>query len=97
MVTGGACGIGAAICYQLAKDGFLMIIKDNNKTALIELSDTLTSPLLKAASLPVDLNSEAITFLISLSKSKPINVRLSFAMIIAQKVLSCEARKGNCA
>lgn len=57
IVTGGAGGIGAAICHKLASEGAIVVICDIDKTAMKDLQNNLESLNLKALSYCVDISS----------------------------------------
>lgn len=57
LVTGGAMGIGAAICQQLAAKGYTVLVADINLEAATRTADELVAAGHKAAPLQIDLGS----------------------------------------
>jgi 3-oxoacyl-[acyl-carrier protein] reductase len=55
VVTGGAMGIGAAVCEQLAKSGFTVVVADLDATAASEMAGTLASQGHSADALQMDV------------------------------------------
>ena len=61
-VTGGAMGIGASICQQLAGKGFTVLVADINLDAATKTANALVAAGHKAAPVQIDLgNPESIT------------------------------------
>jgi 3-oxoacyl-[acyl-carrier protein] reductase len=55
VVTGGAMGIGAAVCQQLAMSGFTIVVADLDTTAASEMAGTLASQGHSAEALQMDV------------------------------------------
>lgn len=59
IVTGGAMGIGYAICYRLAEAGASVVIADNNNEAAKKASDTLNESGYKTIAIETDVSKDA--------------------------------------
>ena len=59
IITGGAKGIGKAVCERLAKEGSLVTIFDTDSQAITDTCKTLSAAGLKVDGLKVDITDEA--------------------------------------
>ena len=70
IVTGGAGGIGSAVCRALAQDGLKVAIADFNADAAIQLADDICKEGGDALALRVDVGEKA-----SVNTRRPTNSR----------------------
>lgn len=62
VVTGGAMGIGASVCQQLAQSGFMVVVADLDLTAATAMAGTLASGGHKAQAVQMDVGqAESVT------------------------------------